>query len=91
VNGKPYIVSVVPEETIADLTTDLMCTASLTEDVLLAIMASMLLREEILSGADSRFVSAALTLLANRGWTHITKEVLDDFCAANGINLGEVA
>jgi hypothetical protein len=40
-------------------------------------------------GAEAKTV--ALSLLANCGWTHVTQQVLDEFCAANGIEMAELA
>ena len=51
-----------------------------TFDGLMARFANLVLLE----GADSHPV--ALTTLANCGWTHLTQQILDDFCEANRID-----
>jgi len=50
-----------------------------TFDGLIARFANLVLVE----GADSHPV--ALAVLANCGWTHLTQQLLEDFCDANGI------
>ena len=87
-NGDTYIVSAMPEELVAYAITDGMRKFSLSEDALLAGLAYNLLQEAFPSDAAE---GVALTLLANCGWTHVTQEVIDDFCAANGIDMGEAA
>jgi hypothetical protein len=54
-----------------------------TFDGLMARFANLVLLE----GADSHPV--ALAMLANCGWTHLTQPILDNFCAANGIDDSE--
>ena len=51
-----------------------------TCDGLLARFAKLVL----LDGAENHPV--ALTTLANCDWTHVTQEILENFCAANGID-----
>jgi hypothetical protein len=41
----------------------------------------------LVDGVDNHRV--ALTMLANCGWTHVTLQILEDFCAANGIDMDE--
>jgi len=63
----------------------------LTEDALLAGLANMLLRESYPPNSRDEAKAVALSLLANCGWTHVTQEVVEDFCAANGVEMGEMA
>jgi hypothetical protein len=51
----------------------------------------MLLQERYPPNIRDEAKTMALSLLANCGWTHVTPEVLEDFCAANGIEMGEMA
>jgi hypothetical protein len=51
-----------------------------TFDGLMARFANLVLVE----GADSH--PAALAMLANCGWTHLTQQILQDFCETNGID-----
>jgi hypothetical protein len=89
VNGDIYIVCEWPEEMVNRSIRLGMQMHSLTEDALLARFADMLLREDYPPNAVHEAKTVALSLLANCGWTHVTQEVVDDFCAANGIDMGE--
>lgn len=91
VNGDIYIVSEWPEEIICRSIRLGMQMHSLTEDAFLASLAGMLLHENYPSNIRDEAKGMALSLLANRGWTHVTQQVVDDFCAANGIDMGELA
>lgn len=91
VNEDVYIVSEWPEEIICRSVRLGMQMHSLTHDALLASFADMLLRENYGSNIRDEAKGVALSLLANCGWTHVTQQVLDDFCAANGIEIGELA
>jgi len=51
-----------------------------TFDGLMARFANLVLVE----GADSHPV--ALAMLANCGWTHLTQQILKNFCEANGVD-----
>jgi hypothetical protein len=89
VNGNTYIVCKWPEEMVMQWIRVGMQMQSLPEDALLASFAEMLLQER--HPSDDATKGILLTLLANCGWTHVTQEVLDDFCAANGIDMDEAA
>ena len=51
-----------------------------TYEGLLARFANLVL----VDGVEKHVV--ALTILANCGWTAVTQEILDNFCAANGVD-----
>jgi hypothetical protein len=91
VNDETYVVHEWPEEMVCQSLHLGMHMHSLTEDALLASFAQMLLRENYPSNIKDEAKGVALSLLANCGWTHVTQQVLDDFCAANGIDMGELA
>jgi hypothetical protein len=86
-NDESYIVSDMPEEWVRRVIIDGMREFRLTEDALLARFARTLLQ----GNPSGPVKGVLLTLLANCGWTHVTQEVHDDFCAANGIDMGEAA
>ena len=87
-DGRAYTVCALPEECVTYAITMGMREFSLTKDALLASFANTLLRDRQTSYAAN---AVLLTLLANCGWTDVTQEVLDDFCAANGIDMVEAA
>jgi len=87
-NDCTYIVRAMPREWVICGITEGMREFSLSTDALLASFANTLLRDRHPSYAAKVVL---LTLLNNCGWTHVTQEVLDDFCAANGIDMSEMA
>jgi len=87
-NDCTYIVRAMPREWVICGITEGMREFSLSKDALLASFANTLLRDRQTSYAAN---AVLLTLLANCGWTDVTQEVLDDFCAANGIDMVEAA
>jgi hypothetical protein len=89
VNGDTYIVPEWPDDFLSYAVSMGKVHYSTTGDALLAIVADNVLRDTYPPGRKSEFKAIALGLLANCGWTHLTREVLDEFCAANGINLSE--
>jgi len=91
VNGDIYIVSEWPPEMVDQAIRLGMQVHLFTEDALLAGLANMLLRESYPPNSKDEAKAVALSLLANCGRTHVTEQVLEDFCAANGIEIGEMA
>jgi hypothetical protein len=82
-NGKVYCVSALPEELVHKGLGSMMLDFSCSAESLCVALAHLLLQEP-----DMPVTAKAvwLTLLANCDWTNISQEVLDDFCAANGID-----
>jgi hypothetical protein len=91
VNGDIYVVSEWPAEMIYQSIRLGMQMHLGTEDALLAKLGNMLLQERYPPNIRDEAKTMALSLLANCGWTHVTPEVLEDFCAAYGIEMGEMA
>jgi hypothetical protein len=83
-NREGYIVSALPEDSVLYLGFgSMMLDFSCSAEALCVALAHLLLQQPDMP-ATTKTVS--LTLLANCGWTHISQEVLDDFCATNGID-----
>jgi hypothetical protein len=58
---------------------------TLSPDELIAAAAC-----QALTGNDEDIRKIVLTLLANLKWTHVTNEIIDQYCAAEGVDLHEV-
>ena len=81
VNGTGYVVRKVSDNPkFLEILREAMSIEGMTYDGLLAKFANLVLRD----GADKHPV--ALTTLANCDWTHVTQEIAENFCAANGID-----
>jgi hypothetical protein len=85
-NGDSYVVPVVPDEVVTDIIAGIMHETALSYECAQARVAYRLLDSNYCS--EARKV-CALTLLANCGWTHINEEVLENYCAANDLNVRE--
>jgi hypothetical protein len=84
VNGVVYIVRKVGDDPKFDQAIiGAMRIEQTTFDGLMARFANLVLVE----GADNH--PTALTVLANYGWTHVTPQILEDFCAANDVDMDE--
>jgi hypothetical protein len=84
VNNVAYIVEKICDDAILDeAIIGAMRIEQTTYDGLMARFANLVL----VDGADNHLV--ALTILANCGWTHVTPQILEDFCAANGVDMYE--
>ncbi len=89
VNCDTYIVPEWPDDFLTYAVSMGRVHYSATGDTLLAIVADTVLRDAYPSSVQCKSKAIALGLLANCGWIHLTREVLDEFCAANGIDLRE--
>jgi hypothetical protein len=89
VNGDTYIVPEWPDDFLTYAVSTGRMYYSATGDTVLAIVADAVLRDAYPPDAQDKCKAIALGLLANCGWTHLTREVLDEFCVANGVDLSE--
>jgi hypothetical protein len=81
VNGAIYVVQKIFDDPKFELAlTKAMEIEGTTYEGLLARFANLIL----VDGVENHYV--ALTMLANCGWMQICQEILDDFCAANGVD-----
>jgi hypothetical protein len=84
VNGITYICNEFPDDPrIGEGLTAAMEAARTTYEEFLANLANLVLAD----GAESHTV--ALTILANCRWTHLSPQILEDFCTAHGIDLNQ--
>jgi hypothetical protein len=87
-DGDLYTVSKLPDEVAFTLIPEMMKEMSMSYEALQAHFAHSLLHRKYSSDG---VIVGTLTLLANSGWTHINEEVLEIFCAANNLDMGEAA
>ena len=80
VNGTGYVVPKISDAKFPYGLTEAMMLEGTTYEGLLARFANLVL----VDGVEDHVV--ALTILANCGWTAVTQGLLDNFCAANGID-----
>jgi hypothetical protein len=81
VNGTAYVVPKISDDPKFPYgITEAMRIEGTTYEGLLARFANLVL----VDGVEKHVV--ALTILANCGWTAVTQEILDNFCAANGVD-----
>jgi hypothetical protein len=81
VNGAAYVIPKISDDSrFSDALTEAMRVEGTTYEGLLARFANLVL----VGGAENHPV--ALMMLANCGWTGVTQEILEDFCAANGVD-----
>jgi hypothetical protein len=82
-NRKVYCVRALPEETLHEGLESMMLDFSCSAESLCVAIAHLLLQEPDMPDTEK---TVWLMLLANCDWTNISQDVLDDFCAANGID-----
>jgi len=81
VNGIGYVVPKLSDDPgFGDVLNEGMRIAGTTYDGLLARLANLV----VVDGVENH--TAAMTILANCGWADVTQEILESFCAANGID-----
>jgi hypothetical protein len=81
VNGAAYVVPKLSDDPrFPDALTEAMRVEGTTYEGLLAMFANLVL----VDGVENHPV--ALMMLANCGWTAVTLEILEEFCAANGVD-----
>ena len=81
VNGKAYVVRrIFDDPKFSYFLTEAMEFEGTTYEGLLARLANFVLVDGVKNHP------AALTVLANCGWAAVTQEILEDFCAANGVD-----
>ena len=85
-NRGSYTVSKLPDEVVFEMIAETMKEMSMSYEAVQASLAHSVLYGKYASDAVK---GCTLTLLANIGWTHISEEVLENFCAANGLDMGE--
>ena len=81
VNGYIYVVPKVPDHLKVEVCGAVYYSSlAQTHEQTMANLANLVLTD----GAEEHGI--ALTLLANSGWTHLSREILGDYCAANGLD-----
>jgi hypothetical protein len=83
-NGHSHVVSSMPDEWVHRAVVAGTDRFSCSAESLLAELANCLLQSEEMPDSMKEGI---LILLANCGWSHVSQEVLDDFCIANAIEL----
>lgn len=81
VNKEPFIVQLLPDHLVDIQIEPILRTLHWSKEQLMAYFAKRLLIGDTGEHEKAFF----LTLLANSEWTHITEEVLTNFCQANGV------